>query len=85
MSENTLTPISAKVILNPIELDFYQALALTLEGKKIFKLEWGDKRHWIVLKDGILQVHKAGEANEVLHPLIINDGDIQGKDWIIIE
>jgi len=65
-------------------LNFYDALRATVDGKRITKLEWDDVRDYGLLKDGILQIHKAGEAEETLHPWIINDGDLAGEDWIIL-
>lgn len=61
--------------------DFSGALKLMLDGKKVTRLQWSDNRVYCLLQDGILQLHKAGEAPDVLHPWIINDGDLLGTDW----
>ena len=62
-------------------LTFAQAVDLLLDGKRITRDEWSDKRWWCILKDNILQIHKAGESDETLRPWIINNGDISGDDW----
>ena len=66
------------------ELNFTEALGQILEGHRITKLEWGDKRAYGYLKDGLLQIHKAGESSEIFHPWILNDGDLVGLDWIVL-
>lgn len=67
-----------------IYLDFAGAVEKMLEGKRVTKAEWEDKRAYCLLKDDILQIHKAGESKEILHPWIINNGDISGVDWYVI-
>ena len=66
------------------EMSFYQALELVSEGKKITKLEWDDKRTYGFIKDGLLCIHKAGEAEGIDRPWILNDGDLAGDDWIVL-
>ena len=47
-------------------------------------MEWADKRVYGLLKEGMIQIHKAGEAEETTHPWIINDGDLMGEDWYVL-
>ena len=63
------------------ELDFHQALEKILNGFKITRIEWKDKRHYGIMKDGMLQLHKAGESDKILHPWILSENDIIGLDW----
>jgi len=79
MSENNLTPLPQNWT---VTMTFEEALQLVKVGKKITKLEWNDKRSYCLLADGILQLHKSGEAADILHPWIINDGDLAGTDWV---
>jgi hypothetical protein len=65
-------------------LTFYQAIEQIIVGKTVTRLEWGDRRHYCLLKDGLLSLHKAGEADNVIHPWLVNDGDILGRDWIVV-
>ena len=61
------------------------ALDKVTEGKRISKKEWDDRRSYGLLKDSLLQLHKAGEAEEVTHPWILNDGDLLGWDWFVLD
>ena len=73
-------PIKADVITL---LDFNGAITAILDGKKVTRGEWKDKRFYCLLKDDMLQIHKAGEAKETLHPWIINNGDLGSSDWYV--
>ena len=75
---------NGKKVAPMIIMSFFDALRLIPDGKRITKLEWSDKRTYGLLKDGLLQVHKAGEAEETTHPWIINDGDLIGTDFIVV-
>lgn len=55
-----------------------------LDGKRITRAEWADKRHYGLMKDYLLQIHKAGEAEELVHPWIISEGDLLGEDWEVL-
>lgn len=66
-------------------LSFQGIVDPLLEGKRVTRLEWGDKRIFYHLSGGIFSIHKAGEALEISHPVALNDGDLLGKDWIILE
>ena len=66
-------------------MTFSDAILMVVTGKRITRLEWDDKRFYALLKDGLLQLHKAGEPNDTLHPWIINDGDLLGVDWLVID
>jgi hypothetical protein len=65
-------------------MTFTEAIDAMMDGKRLTRKEWNDKRHYCLMKDYILQIHKAGEAEETIHPWIINDGDIVGEDWEIL-
>ena len=70
MSENTL--------------DFTGMIDALLDGKRVTRKEWNDKRWWGVLQDDILQIHKAGESDKTLRPWIMSNGDLAGDDWIAL-
>ena len=63
------------------EMDFPDALRQVKLGKKITKLEWGDKDIYGFMNDNILSLHKTDGVN---YKWIINDGDLMGEDWITI-
>jgi len=66
-------------------LDFYEALKAVAEGRRITKLEWNDKRSYGFMRAGLLELHKAGETDDKFHAWILNDGDLGGLDWIVLE
>jgi len=65
-------------------LDFYGAIEAILDGKRVTRLEWKDKRTYCLLQDDLLQIHKTGESKDLLHPWIINNGDLGGLDWYVL-
>ena len=73
------SPIINKV--SPPTMSFGEALNSTIDGDKITKLEWGDDKVYGYIKDGILTLHK----NDKDFTWAINDGDIAGEDWIVLE
>jgi hypothetical protein len=87
MSENDnvgISPVVASVKPQVKLLSFPEAIAEVSSGRKITKEEWNDKRTYGFLKEGLLQIHKAGEDETVFRPWIINDGDLLGKDWFVL-
>ena len=66
------------------EITFEDAIEAVLGGNRITRKEWKDKRTYGLLKDGLLQIHKAGEKVDKAHPWILNDGDMMADDWIIL-
>jgi hypothetical protein len=83
VEELTHSPVPKPILDADIikSMTFFEALEKVLEGKRITKLEWDDKRHYGILEEEILQLHKAGEKEETLHPWIISNGDLSGDDW----
>jgi hypothetical protein len=65
-------------------MTFTDVLEPLLEGKHITKEEWKDKRHYALLRDYILQIHKAGEDKDTTHPWILSEEDLAGEDWIVL-
>jgi len=65
-------------------LDFNGAIDAIDTGKKVTREEWGDVRHYCLMKDNLLQLHKAGESEETIRPWIISSGDIAGEDWYVL-
>ena len=67
-----------------ILLGFERTIDAMLEGEKVTREEWNDKRTYGLLKDGILQLHKKGEDKEITHPWILNEGDLVSDDWYVL-
>lgn len=78
--------MKTKKLSNKVEevkqMTFPLAVESLLDGKRVTRLSWGDKRNYYLLKDGLLSVHKAGEAEDVTRMVILNDGDLAGFDWV---
>lgn len=80
----TRSPLPAEVSASPSEdkvVAFPKAIAEVIEGKRITKKEWGNKEYWGELKDGWLMLRK---PDGKYYTWTINDGDLLGKDWIIL-
>jgi hypothetical protein len=67
--------IEAKVVL-----DFPSALKEVIAGHRITKLEWDNPNDFGMLKDGFLMLYRDREWSAWL----LNDGDLMGKDWIVL-
>jgi len=63
-------------------MDVFDALRAIRDGHRITKLEWANPNIYCVMHDRKLHIHKV--EDNLLHPWIINDGDIAGMDWVIV-
>jgi len=63
-------------------MDFYSAIREVFEGKKIHKLEWGNKEFYGLLDGNILKLHK---PDGKLYQWNVSYGDIAGTDYIVLE
>lgn len=61
-------------------LNFFDALAAVVNGKKITKLEWQNKEIYGFMNGEILSLHK----DKINHQWIVSLGDLVGTDWIIL-
>lgn len=74
--EESMSPLPVKD-----EMDFPTAIKKIIEGEKIYRLEWKNKEFYGELKDGILKLHK---PDGKFYAWTINDGDLNGEDWITL-
>lgn len=76
-------PSHSPVIIHSSEpdLNFSQAIGKLLSGSRISRRLWNDRRSYYLLDNGFISVHKAGEKESVIRPVILNDGDMLGIDW----
>lgn len=65
-------------------MSFTDAIIELLAGSRITRKAWDDKRTYGILKNGILQIHKAGQKEEKLSPWILSDGDMLANDWMTL-
>jgi len=63
------------------EMDFPDALREVIKGNKITKLEWANTNFYLILQEGYLRIHK---DDDKFYNLIVTDGDLLGKDWILV-
>ena len=94
MAEQSMSPtprmvVVDKVIPEPekvreaeVVMDFATALKEVLNGKKIHKLEWKDEGFYGFLNEEILSLHKPDGNN---YQWIINKGDLEGTDYVVIK
>ena len=83
MNDIAQSPSAKKVVQVPVfeMVDFFKALKLIQEGKKVTKKEWSDTKVFCFLSDGILKIQL---ADGKLCNWIISDGDMIGEDWYSI-
>ena len=79
MADMTPTPI--EVIKDDGTMDFPDAIRELTNGKKIARLAWKPADDYGLLKDGYLMIYINGKFNKFL----VNDGDLLGDDWIILD
>jgi hypothetical protein len=60
-------------------MSFFDALKKIQEGKRVARASWGN-RDYCLLKDGYLSIF----TRDNVHRWLINDGDMEGQDWIIV-
>lgn len=67
--------------IKKVELSFFDALRLVLNGQKIARLEWEDANYFVALQDGHLKVHS---DDNLYHDLILRDIDMNAVDWVVV-
>ena len=63
---------------------FTQVILAVTDSKRITRDGWKDKRHYVLLKDYLLSLHKSGEAEEDTHPWTISEEDLVAADWGVL-
>ena len=79
-SEQSMSPLPVSK-KTEVTIDFPDAIKEVISGKKIHKLEWGDKEIYGFLNNSILSIHK---LDDKIYQWILNDGDLYGTDWIVL-
>ena len=64
-----------------ITMSFPDAMTKIIAGEKVRRMSWETQTDHCLLKDGWLTIHTKG----AFHNWLINDGDIEGQDWIVIK
>lgn len=61
-------------------MSFPDAMQQVINGNKIRRISWGNLPDYCLLKDGWLSIWRNG----AFHPWNVNDGDMEGQDWIVV-
>ena len=78
--ETTQFPRSPVPHKRPVELSFPDAIREVLNLKRITRVAWETNDTYGALKDGFLMIFIKGEW----HQWIVNDGDLNAIDWIVL-
>lgn len=76
----TLTPTIINEDSKPQTMDFYDALKRISEGKSVTRISWANK-DYCFMKDGWLTIF----TKNSFHTWSVNDGDMEGQDWVIVK
>jgi len=63
------------------EMNFPDAIREVMNGKLITRTSWADKEEYGYVLNGWLSIHTKGKD----HLWNVNDGDLSGIDWVVIE
>ena len=74
--EGTLTPIPQG---RAMTMSFFDALKKIQVGKMVTRISWGNK-DYCYMKDGWLSIFRNGKTFQ----WVINDGDMEAQDFIVI-
>ena len=86
-NSDTLTPqdriIEGEESLTPkatvIQMNFFDALHAIVDNKRVARVDWKNS-DYCLMNDGKLSIFIDGK----IRPWIVNDGDLEGRDWIIV-
>ena len=65
-------------------MTFGEAMDEVVAGNKVTRLEWERINEYVYIKDGFLVIHHYADPEDKIHRLMVSDGDLTGKDWMII-
>ena len=63
-----------------LTMDFIDAMRKIKEGMKVTRISW-DNTDYCLMKDGWLTIY----TKNAFHTWSVNDGDMEGQDWIVID
>lgn len=65
-------------------MTFGEAMEEVVDGKMVTKLEWERVNEYVFLEDGYLCIHHAADKEDKIHRLMVSEGDMIGKDWMVV-
>ena len=73
--------LSPKPVEGDVLLSFPDAMREVIKGNRVTRTSWNDDSEYGILADFKLTIHAKG----AFHPWLVNDGDLQAIDWIVLE
>ena len=64
-----------------VSMDFFDALRSISHGNRATRTEFGSPEIYGIMHDGKLHIRL---SDGLLHPWIINDGDMAATDWVVV-
>lgn len=82
-STSPVPPVVTSPIVEKTTMSFPMAIQKVIDGKKITKLEWkNDKEYGFLSRTTLfLTIHREDKD----HTWVVNEGDLVGKDWTVID
>lgn len=78
--ENTLTP-PRQSVSKPTTMNWPDAMRQVLNGKKVARVEWGNK-DYCLMKDGWLKIF----TKDGFHTWLVSEADmVDTQDWTVVE
>jgi hypothetical protein len=75
-----MSPIRPATKTPDDEMEFPEAIAAVITGKKVSRTSWGND-DCVFLSGGFLSLRK---SDGTLHQLLVSDGDMTGNDWFVV-
>lgn len=69
--------MSSPVLVAQQLLDFFSALQLVNDGRRITRVAWNNEEVYGILRNDTLSLHKV----DGMFPWIVSIGDMEAKDW----
>lgn len=74
-------------------LTFGMAMEMVGDGKRVTREEWADENIWVMLfmwgtinpDTPAAQYLSVRHATGAMRPLYVNDGDLKGQDWYVLD
>ena len=76
-------PATPEIVSESSIMNFFEAMKLVLEGRSVRRLDWTNPAVIVRTVDEKLMIYLPGD--KLFHPLTVNTGDMNGKDWIVVE
>ena len=74
--------MASPVIKNSVSkaLSFPEAMQAVIDGEKVTRVEWDDKKEYGFMLNEKLSIHTKGED----HTWMVSEGDMRAVDWVVV-